>query len=70
MDHEGKVWDEVSGNQLNSAKVIAARLETKQLYSHDVCDKVSLAEFWQTTGRAPVKVKWVDINKGDDIKHE
>ena len=67
MDHEGNFWDEVSGNQLNSEEVIAARLdEIKQLYSHDVYDKVPVAECWNSTGRAPVKVKWIDINKGDD----
>ena len=71
MDHEGRFWDEVSGNQLNSEGVIAARLdEIKQLYSHNVYDKVPLAECWQSTGRAPVKVKWIDINKGDNVNHE
>ena len=33
-------------------------------------DKVPLAECWQSTGRAPVKVKWIDINKGDNVNHE
>ena len=71
LDHEGNFWDEVSGNQLNSDEVIKARLdEIKQLHQHDVYDKVPLSECWQSTGRAPVKVKWIDINKGDNVNHE
>ena len=49
--------DDVSGNQLNSEEVVATRLdEIKQLHSHDMYDKVALAECWQSKGRAPVKV--------------
>ena len=71
MDHQGNFWDEVSGNPLNSEEVIAARLdEIKQLHSHDVYDKVPLTDCWQSSGRAPVKVKWIDINKGDNVNHE
>ena len=34
MEHEGRFWGEVSGNQLNPDEVIAARLdEMKQLFS-------------------------------------
>jgi len=71
MDHEGSFWDEVSGNRLNSEEVVAARLdEIKQLHSHHVYDKVPLTECWESTGRNPVKVKWIDINKGDNVNHE
>ena len=71
MDHEGKFWDEVSGNQLNSDEAIEARLdEIKQLYSHDVYDKVPLAECGQSTGRAPVKVKRIDMIERDNVNHE
>ena len=71
MDHDGNFWDEVSGAQLNSEEVMAARLdEIKQLYSHEVYEKVPIQECWDSTGRAPVKVKWIDINKGDGVNHE
>ena len=33
-------------------------------------DPVPLEECWQSTGRAPVKLKWLDINKGDNVNHE
>ena len=45
MDHEGRFWDEVSGNQLNSEEVIASCVgEIKQLHLRDVYDKVPLTE--------------------------
>ena len=30
-----------------------------------VYDKVDIAEAWKETGKAPIAVRWVDINKGD-----
>lgn len=71
MDHEGKFWEEVSGDQLSSEELIVARLdEIKQLHSHEVYDKLPLSMGWQSTGRAPVKAEWIDINKGDNVNHE
>ena len=31
---------------------------------------MSIEDCWNSTGRAPVKVKWVDINKGDSVNHD
>ena len=71
MDHSGNFWDEMSGKQLNAEEVRAARLdEIKQFHSHDVYEKVPIEECWKSTGRAPVKIKWVDINKGDSVNHD
>ena len=54
-----------------SEEAVAARLdEIKQLHAHDVYDKVPLAECQQSIGQAPVKVKWVDFGKGDNVNHE
>ena len=62
VDHQGNFWDEMSGKKLNSEEVIAARLdEIKHLHSYDVYEKVPVEECWKSTGRAPIKVKWVDI---------
>ena len=45
MDHQGQCWDEMSGKQLNSEEVIAARLdEIKHLHSFDVYEKVPVEE--------------------------
>ena len=30
-----------------------------------VYEKVDVAESWKETGKAPIAVRWVDINKGD-----
>ena len=58
MDHNGDFWDEMSGKQLNSDEVIAARLdEIKHLHSYDVYEKVPIEQCWDSTGRAPVKIK-------------
>ena len=61
----------MGGAQLSTEEAIAARLdEIKQLHSHDVYEKVPIEECWRSTGRAPVKVRWLDINKGDNVNHE
>ena len=66
LDHEGQYWDEMSGKMLNQEEAIAARLdEIKQLHVHDVYEKVPEEDCWKSTGRRPVQVKWIDINKGD-----
>ena len=32
---------------------------------HSVYRKVPIAECWDVTGKAPIEVRWVIINKGD-----
>ena len=71
MDSEGEFWDEVSNKKLNKNGVIAARLdEIKQVHTHGVYEKVPIEECWNQTGKAPIKTKWVDINKGDELNEE
>ena len=63
--------DEIGGNLSNHEDVMAPRLEDmKQLIPHEVYDEVPAEECCKSVGRALVKVKWVDINKGDDVNHE
>ena len=45
--------------------VAARREEIKYFREMGLYDKVDLAEAWEVTGRAPIAVRWVDINKGD-----
>ena len=33
-----------------------------------VYEKVPTSEAWSTTRRAPIAVRWIDINKGDSHK--
>ena len=59
------------GKQLNSDDVIAARLdEIKHLHPYEVCEKDPIGQCWALTGRVPVKIKWVNINKGDKVKRD
>ena len=71
MDHDAKFWEQVNGNQLNPDEVVAALLdEIEQLHTHDVYDKVPLTECRQSTGRAPVKAKWVGSHEGNNVSHK
>ena len=66
-DGEGLVaWDDVSGQELDPQLMKAARRdENKYFREMGVYDKVDIAEAWKATGKAPIAVRWVDINKGD-----
>ena len=43
----------------------ARREEIAYFKSMGVYEKVDVAESWKETGKAPIAVRWVDINKGD-----
>ena len=42
----------------------------REFSKHGVYTKVSEAECWRVTGKAPIGVCWVDVNKGDDAHPE
>ena len=58
--------DDVSGEALSPAMVVAARKEEIK-YFHDmkVYKKVPRAKCFEATGKAPISVRWIDVNKGD-----
>ena len=67
-DHEeGMVaFDDVSGMELRPELMVQARRDEMQYFKEmGVYDKVDLEECWRETGKAPIGVRWVDINKGD-----
>ena len=65
------VWDDISGAKLDPAQVSKARMEEmKELHKHGVYLKVPIEECWRETGKKPIGVRWVDINKGDDVNPE
>ena len=71
VDHNGEFWDEISHKKLDEEGVRNPRLdEIRQFYTHGVYEKVPAQECWNATGKNPIKVKWVDINKGDDVHRE
>ena len=66
LDEEGKkvYYDDVSGAKLPADKVEAARREEKKHVSnHHVYEKVPLTMCYAKTGKAPIKTKWIDINR-------
>ena len=59
--------DDMSGKELNPSLVKAARgEEMEEFKKHTVYKKVPLNQCLQETGRQPIGVRWVDVNKGDD----
>ena len=64
-------WDDVTGKSLDSKLVKQARTEEmKEFNKHGVYHKVPVKECWDKTGKAPLGVRWIDINKGDDENKE
>ena len=58
--------DDISGEPLKSELVIAARHEELEyVHQHGVYEKCPYEQAMSRTGRPPIKVRWVDINKGD-----
>jgi len=63
----GKFRDESSGQVLRDDLVQAARhQELKYFADKGVWKKVPVAEARRRNGKAPISVRWIDINKGDD----
>ena len=59
--------DASSGQMLDERLVKKARLVEMQYFKDkNVYTKVTRDEAFRLTGRAPIAVKWVDVNKGDD----
>ncbi len=58
--------DDQSGEPLCPRMVKAARREEIVYFKErEVYEKVKTSECWEVTGKAPIGVRWVDINKGD-----
>ena len=64
-------WDDMSGKRLDARLIKEARDEEMvEVRKHAVYVKVPLSQCRDETGRAPVGVRWVDVNKGDDTNPE
>ena len=63
--------DEISGKALNTTLVEKARAEEIAIAKkYHLYDKVSIDECWSTTGKGPLGVRWIDLNKGDEESPE
>ena len=62
-----KYYDDRTGNSLDPEKVKQARMEEiEEVRKQQVYKMVPISECLARTGRKPIGVRWVDINKGDD----
>ena len=60
------VIDYISGQELDPKMMMKARREEIEYFrSMGVYEKVDIKECFERTGKAPIAVRWVDINKGD-----
>jgi len=68
---DGTAWDDVTGEELDHDAVKKARQdEMDEVHKHAVYVKVPVKDCWDSTGKAPIKTRWIDINKGDKVHPE
>ena len=66
--HSCKYRGDLTGQVLKDATVVEARAkELAFFHSKRVWLKVPEARARAVTGRPPISVRWVDVNKGDDL---
>ena len=66
--YSGKFKDDLSGQLLRDDLVMAARkLELDYFTNKGVWNKVPRQQAFAQTGRPPIGVRWVDVNKRDDL---
>ena len=62
-----RYWDDISGKELKPDLVRAAREEELNVGDEmGVWELRLIAVCLEVTGKKPVKVRWVDVSKGDD----
>ena len=67
QDYWADVWDDVRGGKLDGELVARARREEiEYMKKRGIWEVVPLGECWRRTGKAPVGVRWVDTNKGNE----
>ena len=65
--YSGKYKDDLTGQPLRDDLVKAARAKELEFFrSKGVWTKVPRQTAYQKTGRPPISVRWVDVNKGDE----
>ena len=63
-----QAWDDVSGATLDPSAVKKARAEEiEYVRKMNLYTKVPIEEWYKTNGKAPIIVRWIDINKGDAV---
>ena len=68
VENEKEYRDDLTGQVLDPLLVRAARAKELEYFeSKVVWAKRTIEEARRLTGRPPVTVRWVDVNKGDDM---
>ena len=66
--YSGKFRDELTGQLLKDSLVREARAKELAFFCRkNVWVKVPIGEARRRSGRQPISVRWVDVNKGDDL---
>ena len=64
-----EAWDDVLGACLEPKAVRAARMEeVEYIHKVNLYTKVPVTECRAKTGKSPISVRWIDMNKGDTEK--
>jgi hypothetical protein len=60
-----RIWDDMTGRELDWNAVLVARMEEiEEFRKRKVYEKVPLKQCMDRAGKAPIKARWVGINKG------
>ena len=63
----GPFFDDLTKQQLPTALVKAARKKELDYFEmKNVWKRVPIQDAWKLSGRPPITVRWVDVNKGED----
>ena len=61
-------YDDISGEKLDPELVRRAREEEmEEVRKHGLYEKRTIEECMRMTGKKPIGVRWVDVNKGDSV---
>ena len=64
-------WDDVAGRESDRDLVLEARrLEIEYYRQHEVNEKVPISECIQKARKAPLGIRWLDVDKGDETNPE
>jgi len=64
-----EAFDEITGLKLDIRKLRKARSEEiEYIQSHGIWEKVPETLCWEKMGTGPTSGKWVDVQKGDDVR--
>ena len=67
--YSGCFKDDITGQVLRDDLVVEARAKELEFFtSKGVWVKVPRQRAFDRTGRPPISVRWVDVNKGDDVE--